>query len=620
MLKFQNGRGFYIGAYNAPGALQANGTEEHPIHFTSINQTPAVGNWIGLYFYNLADDGSSMEHCTIEYAGDAVFINNARPSLRNCSIKNNRKAVYLSGAGCFQADISCNTFENNGYGVYIGSQAQPIMEQNNFKGNSSYGVYNVSGLAIVAEDNWWNDPLGPNQSGDKILGNVDSDPWSTTEIECSSGEPNQAPDVPTGPTPADQAIQVDIVSGIDLLWTGGDPNPLDTIAYDLYQGTSTENLTLLAPNLSITRYHLSELSRGITYYWKIVAKDNHGLETEGPIWRFTAEGDPPDLIVSNLATTPAGNLQTGQNVTLTAQVDNIGTGPAVDSFTVSFNIGGAGIGTPIVNTVIPAGASTQVSQSWTYGGGDPTIEVNVDDQNQISETNESNNVLAALLSDVADNAPPAIVQTIPVNGVFASQANQIQITLSDAMGTVDDASVMASFALTDSNQQSVTGAISENNDTFTFVPTTIPMADDAYQATVTATDTYGNSQTYAFSFTVDATPPGKPVITGGTVASGTIQPRPESNTADQFLTELTGTRDPGTSLWINGALKVDFSDADWTVELVLQPGENAIEVWLKDRAGNQGPSEWVDVEVTTTDAIIYEYDASGRVMQIHQNQ
>ncbi|HEY3445473.1 MAG TPA: hypothetical protein VGK67_03870 [Myxococcales bacterium] len=50
------------------GAIDARGTAEKPIVFTSAAPTPAAGDWVGLYFdaYDAAD---ALDHVRVEYAG-----------------------------------------------------------------------------------------------------------------------------------------------------------------------------------------------------------------------------------------------------------------------------------------------------------------------------------------------------------------------------------------------------------------------------------------------------------------------------------------------------------------------------------------------------------------------
>jgi len=404
-----------------------------------------------------------------------------------------------------------------------------------------------------------------------------------------------------------------------MSWTGGDPNPTDTLTYDLYWGLAADALQPESSGLAQNTYLKSPVGQGATYYWQVVAKDDQGGETPGPVWHFTTDGDPPDLIVSDLTVDPAGHVQSGQTLTFTATVQNVGSGPAVDAFTLDFQIDGTSIGTVAVNAVIPAGGTVQAGWQWTYNGGDPGIDIIADNQGQVSETNEGNNHYIALLSEVADNAAPALISSSPAGGQHLQQVQQISISLADSQGTVDDAAVIASFSLTNSSQQSISGTLTESNDTFTFVPGSLPLADSTYQVAFTAADTYGNTQNHTLDFTIDTQPPAKPTITGGVVDSGTIAPRPAPNTTSQFLVELTGTREPATSVWINGSETVTIGDSDWAIQVTLQPGSNALEIWLKDLAGNQSESEWVDIEMPAGSGITYDYNVTGRMKRSSSN-
>jgi len=94
---------------------------------------------------------------------------------------------------------------------------------------------------------------------------------------------NQPPYEPSNPYPPDGAINV---SDSGISWTGGDPDPDDIVTYDVYFGKSSPP-PLVVVNLSITAYELGVIDFNTTYYWQIVAWDNWGASTAGPIWSFT---------------------------------------------------------------------------------------------------------------------------------------------------------------------------------------------------------------------------------------------------------------------------------------------------------------------------------------------
>ncbi len=131
---------------------------------------------------------------------------------------------------------------------------------------------------------------------------------------------NQPPYTPSNPSPPDGAINVSI--NVVLNWTGGDPDPGDIVTYDVYFG-SMSPLPKVSSNQSDTLYAPGILDYQLTYFWKIVAWDNHGASTEGPTWSFTTEEAPmPDLdCYGSLSWTgvPPGGTVTGYFT-----VENIG--------------------------------------------------------------------------------------------------------------------------------------------------------------------------------------------------------------------------------------------------------------------------------------------------------
>lgn len=94
---------------------------------------------------------------------------------------------------------------------------------------------------------------------------------------------NSAPDQPSNPSPTSAAVGVGLET--DLSWTGGDPDAGDTVTYDVYFGQSADP-PLVSSDQAATTYDPGSLLPTSSYYWKIVARDNNGFETESPIWSF----------------------------------------------------------------------------------------------------------------------------------------------------------------------------------------------------------------------------------------------------------------------------------------------------------------------------------------------
>ncbi|MBN1179040.1 MAG: fibronectin type III domain-containing protein, partial [Anaerolineae bacterium] len=106
--------------------------------------------------------------------------------------------------------------------------------------------------------------------------------------------PNRPPNVPATPTPANGATGQPTT--LTLNWSGGDPDG-DAVTYDVYfeAGDATPDALLCAAALSAT-CSPAPLSTGTTYFWYVVATDEHGAQATGPVWSFTTAtpNDPPD--------------------------------------------------------------------------------------------------------------------------------------------------------------------------------------------------------------------------------------------------------------------------------------------------------------------------------------
>ena len=114
----------------------------------------------------------------------------------------------------------------------------------------------------------------------------DAEVWFDNIRVVQQPSANQQPSVPTSPAPADTAgnIAIDAV----LAWTGGDPDG-DAVTYDVYFDTVTPPVTELVSAYTPTTADPGGIEYSQTYYWQVVAEDDQGAATDGPIWSFTTE-------------------------------------------------------------------------------------------------------------------------------------------------------------------------------------------------------------------------------------------------------------------------------------------------------------------------------------------
>ena len=101
---------------------------------------------------------------------------------------------------------------------------------------------------------------------------------------------NQPPNVPSDPNPVDGETDVNLDA--DIFWTCSDPEE-DPLTYDVYFGTISHP-PLVSSNQTANFYDPGALEYDTTYYWMIIAWDDFGSSTEGPIWSFsTGSNNPP---------------------------------------------------------------------------------------------------------------------------------------------------------------------------------------------------------------------------------------------------------------------------------------------------------------------------------------
>lgn len=98
-------------------------------------------------------------------------------------------------------------------------------------------------------------------------------------------EQNLAPKAPSNPIPENGSTTADFFDVI-LSWEASDPDK-DKLTYDLFFGPGASELVLVAQDLSTAEYMLDLIDTGQNYVWKVIAKDQGGLQTESPLFFFT---------------------------------------------------------------------------------------------------------------------------------------------------------------------------------------------------------------------------------------------------------------------------------------------------------------------------------------------
>ena len=110
---------------------------------------------------------------------------------------------------------------------------------------------------------------------------------------------NQPPAAVTSPSIANGVTNVPTTA--TLSWSPAlDPNSGDSVVYFIYFGTSPTPPLVFSGRT--TNWSPGKLRGLTTYYWQVVARDNHNAQTAGPVWSFTTSNEPP---VADFAASPA---------------------------------------------------------------------------------------------------------------------------------------------------------------------------------------------------------------------------------------------------------------------------------------------------------------------------
>ncbi|MDK2886881.1 MAG: hypothetical protein PWP54_1459, partial [Thermosipho sp. (in: thermotogales)] len=171
--------------------------------------------------------------------------------------------------------LSWKSFDKDGdeirYDIYFGNENPPKL----YKEDYNYDRIEVEKLEVNTTYYW------KIVAKDERDGKVEGPVWSFSTT--------RPPEIPKEPIPEDNATG--IRTKITLSWKASDPDN-DILLYDLYFGTK-DNLELKIENYESNKFTVPEkLKEGTTYYWKVVAKDDKGGITDGPIWNFTTNYPP----------------------------------------------------------------------------------------------------------------------------------------------------------------------------------------------------------------------------------------------------------------------------------------------------------------------------------------
>lgn len=140
IIKFNPATSLFIGVGEyAYGILNAQGTSDSPIIFTSNASSPAVGDWKGIYFKSISGN-TIMDYCEVEYGDNNIYCDQSSPVIKNSTIQNSNNGIYVSPWS--SPLINYCTIKDNNNGIY--NYGEPTITNCNITKNNQYGIYSSS--------------------------------------------------------------------------------------------------------------------------------------------------------------------------------------------------------------------------------------------------------------------------------------------------------------------------------------------------------------------------------------------------------------------------------------------------------------------------------------------
>jgi len=376
--------------------------------------------------------------CNIYDNEDGVYISSSNNVVSGCNISsNNYRGINIQASS---NEIKSNYITGNQYGIYIGSVNNNLIYNNYFnntinaydEGNNIWNISKISGKNILGGawlgGNYWHDYAGNDTDGDDLGdtmlpynagGNIiNGGDWHPLLVPT-----NHPPAVPYNPTPSDGATDVEL--DITLQWQCYDPDG-DALSYDVYFGSLPSSLEKKEGNITSASYSISNLQYSTTYYWRIVAWDEYGAKSKGPIWNFTTKANSPPSKPS--LSGPASGY-TGMTYTFSA----LATDPDGDKIKYGWDWNNDG-NVDEWSNYYDSGKTVYASHSWALPG---TYYIKVMAQDEYGATSEWSEVHQITITEYIpppQNTPPNIEITSPSDESIISGVVTIQGKARDVDG------------------------------------------------------------------------------------------------------------------------------------------------------------------------------------------
>ncbi|TAL18393.1 hypothetical protein EPN96_01085, partial [bacterium] len=546
-----------VAVYGSSGAVPPVLTLEPGLEMRfEVNTGITVGLSSSSYYGALKAEGEATKPIVFTSSNPAPSAGtwsglafNRDPSGANSTIRNAQIKYAVDGIKTSNSDLSINYSDI----VFC----------------SGYGVNNTTpAKPIDATNNWWGDSSGPyhattniSGTGCKVTNEVLYNPWL--------GGTSIAPLKPSG---------VSLTPGDGILTLAWSANPDTGVeGHNVYRSLTSGGDYVKVGNLLVEQnFADTDVVNGTTYYYVVTAQNSQGMES----------------VYSNEVSDHPRTDLTPPSTPVAAALPQYTNQPSI-TISGSKDAGSSILANGVV--VVPLDAETTWSFVKTLSPG----------QNQLVLTSADfdGNTSAPLSATVVlDSAAPGLVSSAPASGALLGDAvSAVSLVFSDSGSGIDESGTIASAAVVATPAgTAVPGDWSSTGEgQVAFTPAS-PLMDGGYGVSLTSFDNAGNQKAAYLQFIVDTLPPSVPALAATPAITNNIN-----------LT-LSGSKDPQSSIWINGVQKVALnSSATWNVSYVLATGVNAFIVEAMDAAGNVSESVTVTILFDNTAPPQVEFSANG---------
>ncbi len=160
------------------GSVVAKGEPARPISFLPASPNPMPGDYAYAFTFQDPQGVYLLEHCRIEHASTALFIQAGSAEIVSCQILTGlQSGIECSGQSASKITRSRIAGHKTGTGIICSGYAKPFLRANNIVDNA-WAVVSYMNLLVDARENWWgSDPPAEGL----IMGQVDYSSWLKAE-------------------------------------------------------------------------------------------------------------------------------------------------------------------------------------------------------------------------------------------------------------------------------------------------------------------------------------------------------------------------------------------------------------------------------------------------------